>query len=70
MPSAHSVVVAGMGHAFDPAGHEAICDALEWVLGRAPQRSEISEPLTAPDRDDDGEGDDRASRGGPRVTSP
>jgi pimeloyl-ACP methyl ester carboxylesterase len=35
LPSAHAVVVPGMGHAFDPAGHVAICDALEWVLGSA-----------------------------------
>jgi pimeloyl-ACP methyl ester carboxylesterase len=32
IPSAHSVLVPGMGHAFDPVGHEAICDALEWAL--------------------------------------
>jgi alpha-beta hydrolase superfamily lysophospholipase len=29
---AHSVVVPGMGHAFDPVRHEAICQALEWTL--------------------------------------
>jgi fermentation-respiration switch protein FrsA (DUF1100 family) len=34
LPSAHAIVVTGMGHAFDPAGHGAIADALEWVLGR------------------------------------
>jgi len=28
------VVVPGMGHAFDPAGHDAICDAVEWVVSR------------------------------------
>jgi pimeloyl-ACP methyl ester carboxylesterase len=33
MPDAHAVVVPGMGHAFDPVGHTAICDALEWALG-------------------------------------
>jgi pimeloyl-ACP methyl ester carboxylesterase len=32
VPGAHSVVVPGMGHAFDPVGHAAICDALDWVL--------------------------------------
>ncbi|HEX3795864.1 MAG TPA: alpha/beta fold hydrolase [Acidimicrobiales bacterium] len=35
LPEAHAVVVAGMGHAFDPVGHAAICDALEWVLSEA-----------------------------------
>jgi uncharacterized protein len=39
LPSAHAVVVPGMGHAFDPVGHLAICDALDWVLNAgAPQR--------------------------------
>jgi pimeloyl-ACP methyl ester carboxylesterase len=33
-PDAHPVIVPGMGHAFDPVGYEAICDALEWTLGR------------------------------------
>lgn len=33
MRGAHGVVVPGMGHAFDPVGHDAICDALDWVLG-------------------------------------
>jgi alpha-beta hydrolase superfamily lysophospholipase len=32
VPDAHAIVVPGMGHAFDPAGYEAICDALDWVL--------------------------------------
>jgi alpha-beta hydrolase superfamily lysophospholipase len=32
LPNAHAVVVPGMGHAFDPVGHAAICDALDWVL--------------------------------------
>jgi uncharacterized protein len=32
IPDAHAVVVPGMGHAFDPVGHESICDALDWVL--------------------------------------
>jgi alpha-beta hydrolase superfamily lysophospholipase len=32
LPDAHAVVVPGMGHAFDPVGHVAICDALDWVL--------------------------------------
>ena len=32
VPGAHAVVVSGMGHAFDPVGHDAICDALDWVL--------------------------------------
>jgi pimeloyl-ACP methyl ester carboxylesterase len=42
MPDAHAVVVPGMGHAFDPAGHGAICDALEWVLHtNRPRASEI-----------------------------
>jgi pimeloyl-ACP methyl ester carboxylesterase len=26
------ILVPGMGHAFDTAGHGAICDAVEWVL--------------------------------------
>jgi pimeloyl-ACP methyl ester carboxylesterase len=33
LPGAHAVVVSGMGHAFDPAGHEAIRSAVDWVLG-------------------------------------
>jgi hypothetical protein len=33
LPGAHAVVVSGMGHAFDPAGHEAIRGAVDWVLG-------------------------------------
>jgi alpha-beta hydrolase superfamily lysophospholipase len=36
MPDAHAIVVPGMGHAFDPAGHDAIADAVEWVLSAAP----------------------------------
>ena len=32
LSDAHSVVVPGMGHAFDPVGHEAICEAVEWTL--------------------------------------
>jgi pimeloyl-ACP methyl ester carboxylesterase len=32
IPGAHAVVVPGMGHAFDPVGHQAICDALDWAL--------------------------------------
>jgi pimeloyl-ACP methyl ester carboxylesterase len=35
IPDAHAVVVPGMGHAFDPVGHGAICDALDWVLNAA-----------------------------------
>jgi alpha-beta hydrolase superfamily lysophospholipase len=38
LPDAHAVVVPGMGHAFDPAGHESICDALEWALNSAAPR--------------------------------
>jgi alpha-beta hydrolase superfamily lysophospholipase len=30
--SARLVLVPGMGHAFDPIGHAAICDGVEWVL--------------------------------------
>jgi fermentation-respiration switch protein FrsA (DUF1100 family) len=30
------VLVPGMGHAFDPAGHDAICDAVDWVVARGP----------------------------------
>jgi uncharacterized protein len=38
MPDAHGVVVPGMGHAFDPAGHDTICGALDWVLSaRSPR---------------------------------
>jgi pimeloyl-ACP methyl ester carboxylesterase len=36
IPDAHAVVVPGMGHAFDPIGHESICDALDWALDAAP----------------------------------
>jgi pimeloyl-ACP methyl ester carboxylesterase len=35
IPNAHAVVVPGMGHAFDPVGYEAICDALDWTLDNA-----------------------------------
>jgi uncharacterized protein len=38
LPDAHAVVVPGMGHAFDPVGHESICDALEWALNSAAPR--------------------------------
>jgi uncharacterized protein len=38
MPDAHAVVVPGMGHAFDPVGHEPICDALDWALDNAASR--------------------------------
>ncbi len=31
----HVVVVPGMGHAFDPKGHHAICEALSWVFDTA-----------------------------------
>ena len=31
-PTRHVVVVPGMGHAFDPAGHYAVCEALTWVF--------------------------------------
>jgi uncharacterized protein len=31
-PTRHVVVVPGMGHAFDPAGHHAVCEALTWVF--------------------------------------
>ncbi len=48
MPGAHAVVVPGMGHAFDPTGHGAICDALEWVL--AAGASEGPGPPAALDR--------------------
>ena len=36
--SVRLVLVPGMGHAFDPIGHSAICDGVEWVLanGTAP----------------------------------
>jgi pimeloyl-ACP methyl ester carboxylesterase len=34
MPGAHAITVPAMGHAFDPRGHNAISDALEWVLSR------------------------------------
>ena len=30
------MLVPGMGHAFDPAGHDAICDAVDWVVARSP----------------------------------
>jgi alpha-beta hydrolase superfamily lysophospholipase len=30
------VLVPEMGHAFDQAGHGAICDAVDWVLDQAP----------------------------------
>ena len=44
MPDAHAVVVPGMGHAFDPVGHESICDALEWVLNStAPREITVSD---------------------------
>jgi uncharacterized protein len=36
LPNAHAVVVPGMDHAFDPVGHEAICDALDWTLNAGP----------------------------------
>jgi uncharacterized protein len=39
MPHAHAVVVSGMGHAFDPVGHESICDALDWTLNNAVPRA-------------------------------
>jgi pimeloyl-ACP methyl ester carboxylesterase len=29
------VLVPGMGHAFDPLGHDAISEAIDWVLARA-----------------------------------
>jgi uncharacterized protein len=38
MPDAHAVIVPGMGHAFDPVGHEPICDALDWTLDNAASR--------------------------------
>ena len=31
-PTRHVVVVPGMGHAFDPAGHHAVCEALIWIF--------------------------------------
>ena len=41
IPDAHAVVVPGMGHAFDPVGYQAICDALDWALNNAaPARSQ------------------------------
>jgi len=38
IPDAHAVVVPGMGHAFDPVGYQAICDALDWTLDNATPR--------------------------------
>ena len=38
IPDAHAVVVPGMGHAFDPVGYQAICDALDWTLDNAAPR--------------------------------
>jgi len=38
MPDAHAVIVSGMGHAFDPVGYQAICDALDWALKDAAPR--------------------------------
>jgi alpha-beta hydrolase superfamily lysophospholipase len=38
IPDAHAVVVPGMGHAFDPVGHESICDALDWTLNNGATR--------------------------------
>jgi alpha-beta hydrolase superfamily lysophospholipase len=35
------VLVPEMGHAFDPAGHSAICDAVDWVLE---QSADLGEP--------------------------
>jgi pimeloyl-ACP methyl ester carboxylesterase len=44
MPDAHAVVVPGMGHAFDPVGHEWICDALDWTLNNgAPREVTVSD---------------------------
>jgi pimeloyl-ACP methyl ester carboxylesterase len=34
-PTRHVVVVPGMGHAFDPVGHHAVCEALTWVFDGA-----------------------------------
>jgi hypothetical protein len=28
------VIVPDMGHAFHPAGHVAICDAVDWTLAQ------------------------------------
>jgi pimeloyl-ACP methyl ester carboxylesterase len=33
-PNRRLVLVPDMGHAFDPAGHTAICEAVDWVLSR------------------------------------
>jgi alpha-beta hydrolase superfamily lysophospholipase len=41
IPDAHAVVVPGMGHAFDPVGHESICDALDWTLDKAASREVV-----------------------------
>jgi uncharacterized protein len=38
MPEAHSVIVPGMGHAFDPVGYQSICEALDWTLNDAGSR--------------------------------
>jgi fermentation-respiration switch protein FrsA (DUF1100 family) len=45
MPTAHAVVVPGMGHAFDPAGHAAICDALDWVLATSAGATVPASPI-------------------------
>jgi pimeloyl-ACP methyl ester carboxylesterase len=41
IPGAHAVVVPGMGHAFDPVGHRAICDALDWALDSSLPRTAV-----------------------------
>lgn len=47
LPDAHAVVVPGMGHAFDPVGHQSICDALDWALNAsAPPEVTVSEGST------------------------
>jgi hypothetical protein len=43
MPEAHSVIVPGMGHAFDPVGYQSICEALDWTLNDArPREATVS----------------------------
>ena len=38
------IIAPDMGHAFDPAGHDAICEAVEWVL----QQAEEPDPVGGP----------------------
>jgi pimeloyl-ACP methyl ester carboxylesterase len=41
------VLVPDMGHAFDQAGHPAICDAVDWILEQADQAASPSPSLPA-----------------------